>query len=462
MQKILRTALVFSFVFSSAFINALTQRSVDDALRIVEERNIRFVEFTFIEMTGGQRGLLVPACEVENAFKNGIFFDGSSIAGYTSISESDMLAMPDPSTLTFNTGNDTAHCLCTVHTNKNTPYAGDPRHILQNALDRVHAFGLEFFVGPELEFFLLHQDQNTGRLLPCDSTRYFDVPTHKNAANAQQELLTRLLNNGVPFEKLHSEVAPGQYEGSLHYDTALAMADALTMAKRTIRSFAHENGLVASFMPKPLGGQNGNGMHIHFSLYAPEEKENVFHDANAQHNLSQQARHFIAGVLAHAHELTAILNPTINSFKRLVPGYEAPIFVCWGTKNRSALIRIPEVHNNQPQAVRAELRSADPSCNPYLAFAMILHAGLDGIEKEMALSQQVDESTYKMSDEKRAELGITQLPTSPEATLELLKKSAFLRTYLGDTLLNEMIAHREKELDGYRNHITSWEYSAYL
>lgn len=458
-----RFVLSLAILISGTAIVAETP-SYQDA---IELEQIRYIAYQFSDLNGAVKEVIYPASSVDDIAAHGFNFDGSSILGMTTITESDMLAKPDMSTLAVLPWSDyeqkTARVLCDVYVDEHTPYKGDPRHILKKAITHAQNMGFDFFVGPELEFFICETGNFTDKsITPCDSVGYFAPAVHPAITDFKTMLFNNLLAQDIIIEKIHHEVAHGQYEMSFKYTDALTLADRLIGAKQTIQSLCALNNLKATFMPKPFQGQNGSGMHIHFSLWDKENACNAFYDASHPAKLSKTAQHFIAGVLAHITELNAVFNPTVNSYKRLVPGYEAPINLCWGTKNRSAMIRIPRVNDDQPKAVRAELRSGDPMANPYLAFAALLQAGLDGIKRELPLADPVEESLYNLSNEQRTARNIASLPSSLENAIMVLSSSSFAKEILGDYIHTEFIKNKKAEIAAYNTFVTDWELQAYL
>lgn len=432
----------------------------------LELEQVKYIAYQFTDLNGTPKEVIYPATSVDDVIKNGFNFDGSSIPGMTRITESDMLARPNMNTLTVLPWSDyeqkTARVICDVYSDEHTPYAGDPRHALKMAIADARTMGFDFFVGPELEFFICSDSYAENALTPCDTLGYFATAPHPAVTDFKTSLFSCLLEQNIIIEKIHHEVAPGQHEVSFKYDDALIIADRLIGAKQTIHTLCKLNNLKATFMPKPFQGKNGNGMHIHFSLWDRASNCNAFYDADDSAKLSQTAQQFIAGVLAHITELNALFNPTVNSYKRLVPGFEAPINLCWGTKNRSAMIRIPRVNDDQPYAVRAEIRSGDPMANPYLAFAALLRAGLDGIKNKLSLADPVEDCLYHISDEQRAARGIKALPCSLENAIMLLQDSAIAKEILGECLLNEFVKNKQQEIAQYNTFVTDWEIQTYF
>ena len=414
----------------------------------------------FTDLCGVTREVIVPSGLLDSAIKHGLNFDGSSIPGMTSITESDLMLKLDTKTTKALPWTENSHrmsrIMCDVYQDEHTPYAGDPRQFLKNAITEIRALGFDFFVGPELEFFLC-RDTGSEYPAPCDQQRYFSTEPNLNMNAFKIDLFNMLLEQGIPIEKLHHEVAPGQHEMSIKYSNALTMADYLIATKQTIRLLAHDAGLKVTFMPKPFYGMNGSGLHINFSLWDIANNCNAFYDGNDAHKLSPVAKKFIAGVLNHIMEINAVFNPTINSYKRLVPGFEAPLNICWGTKNRSAMIRIPRINDDQPYALRGEIRSPDPSTNPYLAFGALLKAGIDGIKQNMILPDPIEDNLYHLTNQERTERNIGALPHSLEQAVQLMSNSSFAQELFGSTLHSEFIKCKQKEIADYSTYITNWE-----
>lgn len=439
--------------------------AIADIVTRMQEHNVATIDFMFTDILGSVKNVMIPISQLERSLKHGLKFDGSSIPGYSNIYESDMHLMPDLASaqvIVDYDGYATGRVMCDVYKNAQEPYEGDPRSILKKLMNRVHQLGYEFYVGPELEFFLFNKGPGTS-VEPIDYDRYFDAETCSQKECYKRELLECLLANGIRVEKLHHEVAPGQHEISMHYADALTMADQIVLAKQVIAQFADSLGMKASFMPKPMSNQNGSGMHIHFSLFTRSaQSRNAFYDATSTAHLSALAEQFIAGVLNYVPEVNAFINPTINSYKRLVAGYEAPVYVCWGTKNRSALVRIPEINQGEESAARAELRSPDAMANPYILFSILLAAGLEGIEANMILAPAINENLYKLSLDQIRNRGIATLPACLSHALEDLQESEFATQALGKRLINEFISLKKKEIARYTSCITNWEIETYL
>ena len=410
----------------------------------IEDHKIQFVDFWFTDLLGQLREVIIPAHHVAHALTSGLSFDGSSIPGNSTVDKSDMLLQADTATFTIipsvSEHTKSARIICDVYRSKNVPYEGDPRYRLKQAEKKAYDLGFEFLVGPELEFFLLNSD-NT----PIDSDGYFSAELNLQKKENKKALMWILKAQGVNIEKLHHEVPQGQHEMSIRYAPAWHCADQVIIAKHTISTIAQNLGWNATFMPKPFLNENGSAMHIHFSLRNREDKTNAFYDKNDPTRLSPLAKHFIAGVLKHIQEISALLNPTENSYERLVPGYEAPVYVCWATKNRSALIRIPESDETDSCAVRAELRSPDATTNPYLAFTAILEAGLAGIENNEELPPAIEENLYTLTQAQIKERNIPFLPISLEQALNWFAESSFVHEKLGERIVSEFIKIKHTE-----------------
>jgi glutamine synthetase len=400
--------------------------------------------------------------ELEEALEEGMGFDGSSIEGFARIDESDMLAMPDPSTfqiLPWRPREEAvARMFCDIRTPEGDPYEGDPRWILRRTLKRAADRGYIFYVGPELEYFYFKNSQGIPEGL--DEGGYFDLTPLDMASNLRRETVLTLEEMGIGVGYSHHEVANSQHEIDLRYTDALTMADNAMTYRLVVKEVAMKHGIHATFMPKPLYGQNGSGMHTHQSLFRGDT--NAFFDPNAKYHLSDLARHYIAGLLKHAPEVTLVLNQWVNSYKRLVPGYEAPVYLSWALRNRSDLIRIPHYKPGKEKATRVELRSPDPACNPYLAFAVMLACGLEGIEKQYPLCDPVERNIYEMDEDERAELGIQTLPENLHEAIVLAEKSELLRRTLGDHVFEKLIENKRIEWNRFKSQVTTWELDQYL
>jgi glutamine synthetase len=432
------------------------------AMERVKDENIDFVLLWFTDILGQLKSFAVTIAELEGALDDGMGFDGSSITGFNSIEESDMIAIPDPRTfqvLPWKTGqHKVARMICDVVTPDGAPYEGDPRYVLKRALDRMRGMGFDDFnVGPELEYFYFKNDEGTD---PLDHGGYFDLATLDVAAEWRKDTIAALESVGIPIEYAHHEVAPSQHEIDMRYAPALEMADHTVTYRLIVKEIATQYGIYATFMPKPLYGENGSGMHTHQSLFA--NGKNAFYDADDEWHLSPTGKHFIAGLLTHAREICAVFAQWVNSYKRLVPGYEAPVYVAWSRRNRSALIRIPLYFPGKEQATRAEIRCPDPACNPYLTFAALLQAGLEGIENGYELPEPMEENLFELTPDERAERGIISLPQNLGEAIEELAHSDLCRQILGPHIFDRYVALKRKEWDEYRVQVTPWELERYL
>ena len=426
--------------------------------------HIQFVEFCFTDFLGNRKSIIRPIEYLEDDLEHGVSFDGSSILGCTRITKSDMMLMPDletPSRRIPWTYDHTSmvRVMCTMHSDKNTPYEADPRAILKRELDAVHALGYEFLIGPEIEFYVFNNHSDNNILIPVDNGTYADASNQIPLENSLITVLHVLSQLDLAVEKIHHEVGCGQFEISLERDNALKMADAIVTTKNALTVLCKSYNKKINFMPKPLTDKPGNGMHINFSLFDNNNLTNAFYDDNDSNKLSPLAQSFIAGVLKHVAEFTVLLNPTINSYKRL-GGHEAPKYICCGARNRSALVRLPQSENH-PETVRAEIRSPDPACNPYLAFAVILRAGMEGVKNNYKLPSIVSENLYTVDTHILEEQGITSLPQSLQEALTLFENSKFMREFLGDTLFFDFLTYKKEELANFNKTVTDWELNHY-
>ncbi len=434
-----------------------------DVLKIVKEKNVSFIQLWFTDILGILKSFAITPGELEEALSEGMGFDGSSIEGFARIEESDMIAKPDPVTLQFLPwrGGDRpeARMLCDILEPNGTPYAGDTRYALKRILQKAKNLGYTLYVGPELEFFYFADKHGTQFL---DQGGYFDAPPLDLGGKLRRETNFALQDLGIYVEYSHHEVAPSQHEIDMRYDEALKMADKVMGFKVAVKEIARLNGCYASFMPKPVFGVNGSGMHVHQSLF--REDRNAFYDSTAKDELklSDDAKHYIAGILKHAREICAITNQWVNSYKRLVPGYEAPVYVSWARRNRSTLVRVPMYKPGKEKATRIEVRFPDPSSNPYLAFAVMLAAGLKGIEKKYDLPNPVEEDIYHFDAEKRKKYNITELPGNLYEAITELEKSELIREALGDHIFDKFIENKKIEWDRFRTHVSQYELDNYL
>ena len=437
-------------------------RTAADVIALCQERDIRFIRFWFTDVLGQLKSFSIGRDQLGDAFANGIGFDGSSITGFNAIEESDMIAMPDPTTFAVlpwrPEEQGVARMFCDVLTPERTPYEGDPRHVLRRAIERMQTLGFDAFnVGPELEYFLF-KDKNGTEVL--DEGGYFDLTTLDAGSDVRRETVLALEQLGIDVEYSHHEVGPSQHEVDMRHADALKMADDCMTYRITVKEYAMKYGWHATFMPKPLFGENGSGMHTHMSL--SKGGANAFHDAGDPYYLSDIGKAFIAGQLRHARELSSIFAQWVNSYKRLVPGYEAPVYVAWSRRNRSALVRVPHYHPGKEEATRMELRCPDPACNPYLTFATLLHAGLEGIEQGYELPEPMDKNLYHLAPDERRRLGIEQLPETLGEAIELTAQSELVLRALGEHMFNRFVEIKRREWEEYRVQVTQWELDRYL
>ncbi len=437
--------------------------SKEQILQLANEHNVKYVRLQFTDLLGVVKNVEIPVDQLPKALDNKIMFDGSSIEGFVRIEESDMYLVPDRSTwlvLPWNSEQGSvARLICDIYTPEGEPFAGDPRSVLKRVLSEARDMGFSAFnVGPEPEFFLFKLDDHGRSTLEVnDDGGYFDWAPLDLGENCRREIVLTLEAMGFEIEASHHEVAPGQHEIDFKYADAVAAADNIATFRMVVKTIARQHGLHATFMPKPVFGINGSGMHCHLSLF--KDGQNAFYDETDELGLSQTARYFLAGVLEHAPAFTAICNPTVNSYKRLVPGYEAPCYVAWSPKNRSPLVRIPAARG---MSTRIEVRSPDPSCNPYLAIASMLAAGLDGIRRQLPLPDPVDRNIYIMSDEEKEEIGIRNLPENLLMSLEALTKDEVVCSALGEHVLTHFVEAKKIEWNMYRTQVTEWETDQYL
>jgi glutamine synthetase len=433
----------------------------EDVLRIVEDRQIKFVRFWFTDVLGSLKSFAVTPAELEGAFDEGMGFDGSSIEGFARIEESDMVAYPDPSTfavLPWRAGaGGTARMFCEIRTPTGEPYDGDPRNVLKKVVAKAEAMGYTMNVGPELEFFYFRDSCGTQVL---DNGGYFDLTTLDAGSDLRRDTINALHALGIPVEYSHHEVAPSQHEIDLKYRDVATMADQVMTYRLTVKEIAQAHGVYATFMPKPIHGVNGSGMHVHQSLF--QGNRNAFFDANDEFNLSAVGKSYIAGLLKHVKEICLVTNQWINSYKRLVPGYEAPVYICWSRRNRSAMVRVPLYKPGKENATRVELRNPDPACNPYLAFAAMLAAGLKGIEEGYELPPESSDNIFEMTEEERAKAGIDSLPEDLYQAIKEFDKSEFVREALGDHVCDYLIRNKWAEWDEYKALVTPYEVDRYL
>lgn len=436
--------------------------SLEDIRNMVDEQDVRFIRLQFTDIFGTLKNVAVTASQLEKALSDGCMFDGSSIEGFARIEESDMYLRPDRDTFTIfpwrPQQGKVARLICDVSTPDGLPFAGDPRQVLKRSLALAEEMGFTFNVGPELEFFLFQTDED-GKPTPKspDTGGYFDLEPVGQGEDVRREIVFALEEMGFEIEASHHEVAPAQHEIDFRFDEALRTADNIMTFKLAVRSIANRYGMHASFMPKPVFGINGSGMHVNMSLC--QDGRNVFADPASPDGLSGLAKNFIAGLLAHIRGMSAIANPLVNSYKRLVPGYEAPCYIAWSARNRSPLIRIPAARGD---STRIELRSPDPSCNPYLALALCLAAGLDGIRRGLQPAPPTDANIYKLDDEERLGRGIGSLPASLDEALTAMLQDELVLSTLGEHVVSRYVAAKKAEWDDYRTRVTQWELDQYL
>src|SRR5215475_1800445 len=439
--------------------SALTR---DDVMSIANERHVRFIRLWFTDILGQLKAFSINVTELVDAFEGGMGFDGSSITGFNPIEESDMIAMPDPETFAVlpwrPAEQGVARMFCDVVTPERTPYEGDPRHVLRRALQRAERMGFDhFYVGLELEYFYF-RDANSTEVL--DEGGYFDLTTLDAGSDLRRETVLALEKMGIHVEYTHHEVGPSQHEVDMRYKNALDMADDCMTYRIVVKEYAMKYGYHATFMPKPLFGENGSGMHVHQSL--SKDGRNAFYDADDPYFLSPIAKSFIAGQLKHAREISPLFAQWVNSYKRLVPGYEAPVYLAWSRRNRSALIRVPLYHPGKESATRAELRCPDPACNPYLCFAGMLQAGLEGIEKGYELPEPMEQNLYHLSQEELQHQGIEQLPATLGEAIEIAAESELVLRTLGEHTFRRFVEIKRQEWDDYRVQVTPYEIENFL
>lgn len=440
----------------------MNKYSKEDIIRLADENDVEFIRMQFTDIFGQMKNVAITRAQLEKALNNQIMIDGSSIEGFTRIHESDQYLHPDLDTfviLPWRPQHErVARLICDVYNPDGTPFVGDPRHVLKNVLDKAAKLGYTFNVGPECEFFLFDTDEH-GRptTQTSDEAGYFDLGPLDHGEGTRREICIALEAMGFEIEASHHEVAAGQHEIDFKYADALTAADNIMTFKLAVKTIAQRNGLHATFMPKPIFGMNGSGMHTNMSLF--KDGKNIFFDENGERKLSREAYSFIAGLLEHAKSLVAVTNPLVNSYKRLVPGYEAPVYLAWSASNRSALIRIPAARG---QSTRVELRCPDPSCNPYLALAVCLAAGLDGIERGLIPPEEVTENIFSMDAKTRAENGIDNLPGTLFEALELMKRDPLMADTLGPHAYESFLAGKYHEWDTYRTQVTEWETEQYM
>jgi len=431
-------------------------------LGAAKEHDVKFIRLWFTDILGMLKSFAITVEELEIALEEGMGFDGSSIQGFARIDESDMVAMPDPDTFQLLPWRPREHravarMFCDILRPGGEPFEGDPRYVLKKNLRRAADLGYTYYVGPELEYFYFEDSKGTE---PLDHGGYFDLTPLDVATDLRRETVLTLEEMGIGVEYSHHEVAASQHEIDMRYTDALTMADNVMTYRLVVKQVALNHGVYATFMPKPVYGINGSGMHVHQSLF--KDGKNAFFDANDPYHLSRLARCYVAGLLKHAPDITAVTNQWVNSYKRLVPGYEAPAYLSWARRNRADLIRVPEYKPGKENSTRIEFRSPDPACNPYLAFSVMLAAGLEGIEKGYEAPDPVEDNVYEMTDEERKARGIATLPADLSEAVRLLEKSEVVREALGEHVFRSFIQNKRIEWDGYRAQVTEYELKKYL
>lgn len=440
----------------------MAKRTKQDILKLVKEQDVKFIRLWFTDILGQVKSFSITDSELKGALENGMGFDGSSITGYQDIEESDMIAMPDPDTFALlpwrPAEKAVARMICDVLNPDRTPYEGDPRFVLKRALKKARRMGFDhYYVGPELEFFYFKNDTSTDIL---DKGGYFDLTTLDVASDLRRETVLTLEKMGINVEYSHHEVAPSQHEVDMRFQDALAMADNVITYRVAVKEIASKFGVYATFMPKPIFGENGSGMHTHQSLF--KGNKNAFFDPKSKDNLSKVGHSYIAGLLKHSREICSIFAQTTNSYKRLVPGYEAPVYIAWSRRNRSALVRVPLYHPGAEKATRCEFRACDPACNPYLTFAAMLMAGLEGIEKNYKVPTPMEKNLYHLTDSERKAKGIETLPDSLGTAIPLTEDSELVKKTLGEHIFSRFIELKKKEWNDYKIQVPKYELDKYL
>ncbi len=435
----------------------------EDIRSLVKDERVQILRLWFTDILGFVKGFNVAVDELDRVLEEGIVFDGSSIEGFVRIEESDLVARPDLDAVYLwppdFSGERSLVFICDIYTPDGRPYASDPRQVLRRAIERAHSMGYEYYTGPELEFFYFPTAQKPEAL---DAQGYFDILPFDEATRARWETFRMLEEMGIHLEATHHEVATSQHEIDFRYQKALRMADVVQITRLLVKAVAEKHGIYATFMPKPIFGINGSGFHVHQSLFTLKPHENAFFDESDPYQLSPVGKRFLAGLLRHAREITAITNQWVNSYKRLVVGYEAPVYIAWGRKNRSALVRVPAFKKGKGRSCRVEYRAPDPGANPYFAFAAMLTAGLVGIEKGYDLPDPVEEDIYAMPDEVKERYGIDALPSSLHEAIQVMAESEVARLALGDEVFEKFLKNKRAEWDRYRMQVTDYELREYL
>ncbi|MCY4625288.1 MAG: glutamine synthetase family protein [Chloroflexi bacterium] len=435
--------------------------AIDYVLHTAMEEDVKFIRLWFADILGNVKGIAITVEELEDALVRGVTFDGSSIQGFARDTEWDMVLLPDPTTFRIlpwrPRQNAVARMFCDIMTPQSTPFDGDPRNVLKQSVLEASRLGLQFYVGPDIEFFYFRSPEDPS---PVDGGGYFDQTPGDVATDLRRETVLNLSEMGIPVKSSYHEGAPGQHEVDLQHTDALTMADNVMTARLVIKEVALSHGLYATFMPKPIGSLNGSGMHVHMSLF--RGGENAFYDPDDPIKFSRLARQFMAGLLRHAPEISIVTNQWVNSYKRLVAGYEAPVYVSWASMNSSDLVRVPSFKQGREESVRLEYRAPDPACNPYLAFAALLTAGLMGIRNEYDLPPQMEGNVFEMTEHERAQRGIQSLPGSLLEAIHRAEDSECLRLALGDRVVDTLLTNKRIEWERYRTHVTDYEIREYL
>jgi glutamine synthetase len=442
----------------------MLEQQRDYVLHTVEERGVRLIRLWFTDVLGSLKSFAISPAELENALEDGMTFDGSSIDGFGRTLESDVLAMPDANTFEVLPWGDSkateARVFCDIHNLDSTPFEGDPRQVLRRNLQAAHERGYTFFVAPDIEFFYFSPPEKGQAPVPLDEGGFFDLTTTDVAGTLRKQTIRTLETMSIPVEYSFHEDAPSQHEIDLRHTDALTMADSIMTFRLVVKEVAASQGVHATFMPKPLESVQGSGMHVHLSLF--DGDENAFYSPDDDYNLSPLAKQFMAGLLRHAAEITAITNQTVNSYKRLVPGFEAPVHVSWARNNRSGLVRVPIAKRGNPSATRIEFRSPDPACNPYLAFAVMLAAGMRGITEGYELPPEADSNLFEMSEAELGKLGIDLLPQSLSDSLRVMEQSALVHEALGEHIFEWFLRNKRSEWRAYKTHVSAFEHDRYL
>lgn len=438
---------------------ALSKKAI---LKLVKEHKVKFIRLWFTDVLGFLKGFAITVDELEGALEEGMGFDGSSIEGFARIEESDMIAKPDPDTFAIipwksHEEDRTARMFCDIYEPSGKPFEGDPRYVLKRNLARAKALGFTYYVGPELEYFYFNNCESPR---PLDQGGYFDLVPLDVAQDLRRDTILTLQALGIQVEYSHHEVSPSQHEIDLRYNDALTMADNVMTYRLVVKEIARKHGVYATFMPKPIFGINGSGMHVHQSLF--KGNKNAFFDVKDVYHLSDLGKFYTAGLLKHSPEITSITSQWVNSYKRLVPGYEAPVYICWAQMNRSALVRIPRYKPGKEKATRIEYRSPDPACNPYLAFSVMLASGLDGIKNKYKLAGPANDNIYHMTEEDREKAGIKSLPDDLLEAIRITEKSPLIKDCLGDKVFEYFIRNKKVEWDEYKAQVTQYEINKYL